>query len=367
MSSTPWGGSEELWTRSAVSLKQIGLKVSASIVQWRTEHHKIRDLRNCGIAVKAWPKSKSLIDQIITKSPIANLLNIDSKSFYLRRLNPDLVVISQGYILDGVEWAMMCINLNIPFCIIVHANSEQWWPEDIQLGFIRKCYISSARIFCVSKANQELLEWQCGIHLPHSEVIINPWNFDTNTPIQWPKSDGLWRFACVARLDQRAKGQDLIIRLLAMEKWRLRPIHVNCFGQGPLSQSLVNLAKMKDVTRISFSGYVDSIANIWKDHEVLLLPSRFEGLPIAIIEAMMAARVVVTTNVGGNAEHIIDNINGFIANAPTLDSLDEAVERAWQVRSSWEDIGINARQHIISTINCDPVLTFCEKLINILN
>jgi glycosyltransferase involved in cell wall biosynthesis len=365
MSSTPWGGSEELWTRAAVSLKKRGHNVSASIIKWKTEHQKIKDLKNHRIPVTSWAKSKSVIDQIITKLSISNFLNIDIRSLYLRRIKPDLVVISQGYILDGLEWATICKTLNIPYCIIVHANSEQWWPEDIQLDLIRKCYISSAKIFCVSKTNQELLEWQCGAHLPQSEVIRNPWSSDINEAIQWPKSNGLCRFACVARLDQRAKGQDLIIRLLAMEKWKRRPVHVNFFGQGPLSQSLVNLAAMQNVTRISFFGYVQSIANIWKDNEALLLPSRFEGLPIAIVEAMMAGRVVITTNIGGNAEYIIDNVNGFIANAPTLDSLDESLERAWQLRSSWENIGINAREHIVATITSDPVFTFCENLINL--
>jgi glycosyltransferase involved in cell wall biosynthesis len=90
-------------------------------------------------------------------------------------------------------------------------------------------------------------------------------------------------------------------------------------------------------------------------------------MPIAIIEAMMAGRVVITTDIGGNAEHIIDNENGFIANAPNLNSLDEALERAWAMHKSWEQIGSKARDHIISKINFDPVVKFCDKITNIKN
>ena len=367
MSSTPWGGSEELWSRAAMLLRSQGHTVNASIVKWKDEHDKVKELRDHGISLKFWSTKKSLANQIFAKFSIFKNINFNLKSIYLRNIRPDLVVISQGYTLDGLEWAIICKRLNIKYCIIVHANSEQWWPEDKQLNLIRECYSSSSRVFCVSESNRKLLEWQCGMLLQQSEVISNPWHSDTSKGITWPKPNEICRIACVGRLDQRAKGQDIIIRLLAMQKWRQRLVHVNFFGKGPLLESLVNLATMNSVDRISFFGHVQSIAEIWQDNEALLLPSRYEGMPIAIIEAMMAGRVVITTDIGGNAEHIIDNENGFIANAPNLNSLDEALERAWAMHKSWEQIGSKARDHIISKINFDPVVKFCDKITNIKN
>ena len=57
-----------------------------------------------------------------------------------------------------------------------------------------------------------------------------------------------------------------------------------------------------------------------------MLPSRFEGLPLALVEAMLCPRPAVVTNVAGNTEVIEDGETGFVAAAPTAGHLDEAME-----------------------------------------
>ena len=56
---------------------------------------------------------------------------------------------------------------------------------------------------------------------------------------------------------------------------------------------------------------------IWAEHHALVLPSRFEGMPLVVVEAMLCGRPCIVTDVGGNAELIRDGINGFLAKAPT--------------------------------------------------
>jgi Glycosyl transferases group 1 len=57
------------------------------------------------------------------------------------------------------------------------------------------------------------------------------------------------------------------------------------------------------------------------------MPSRYEGLPIVIVEAMLCERTVVATNVAGHSEVIEDGISGFLAHAPTVASVAKALER----------------------------------------
>ena len=113
MSSTPWGGSEELWSRAAMLLRSQGHTVNASIVKWKDEHDKVKELRDHGISLKFWSTKKSLANQIFAKFSIFKNINFNLKSIYLRNIRPDLVVISQGYTLDGLEWAIICKRLNI--------------------------------------------------------------------------------------------------------------------------------------------------------------------------------------------------------------------------------------------------------------
>ncbi|WP_423787774.1 glycosyltransferase, partial [Klebsiella pneumoniae] len=84
--------------------------------------------------------------------------------------------------------------------------------------------------------------------------------------------------------------------------------------------------------RVKFAGFVTSVENIWAANHALILPSRYEGMPLAMVEAMLCARPVVATDVAGHAEIIDDAINGFLADAPTVGSLGKALDRLWARR-----------------------------------
>jgi glycosyltransferase involved in cell wall biosynthesis len=123
------------------------------------------------------------------------------------------------------------------------------------------------------------------------------------------------------------KGQDLLLRVLARERSRTRPVSVTFYGSGHQREGLEGMAQQLGLTNVTFAGFVRDIAAIWTDHHALVLPSRCEGLPLVLVEAMLSGRVAIVTDVGGSSEVIEDNRTGFLAAAATEDSLDEAMER----------------------------------------
>lgn len=281
----------------------------------------------------------------------------------LRRGRPDLVIVSQGGNADGHFLAKRTRRLGLPYVLVIQKASDLYWPYDDSLEELRSIYRDARACYFVSRHNLRLTEEQLGTALPRGEVVRNPFLVPWDRRDPWPdESDGL-RLACVGRLYPREKGQDLILRVLAREKWRRRPLSVAFYGSGVHAEGLRGMAKFLRLESVSFAGFSRDAASIWRDHHGLLLASRAEGLPLVLVEAMLSGRVPIVTDVAGAAEMVADRVNGFLAAAPTEDSLDEALERAWRRRSEWRAIGEKAADDIRGLVPSDPPRAFAEILL----
>jgi glycosyltransferase involved in cell wall biosynthesis len=247
---------------------------------------------------------------------------------------------------------------------VAQSNFEQRWPDDRRAATISRAYLGVRKAYFVSKANLGLFERQLGIRLPQGAVVQNPFNVRWDARPAWPADSGAIRLACVGRLEPGAKGQDLLFQVLAKPQWRKRPVTVSLFGTGPWEMGLKRLAVMEGISdRIHFAGHVQDIEEVWRTHHALILPSRYEGLPLSVVEAMLCGRPAIVTDVAGNREILEDNVTGFVAEAPTVAHLEEAMERAWHRRFEWQAIGMAAAAEIRNQISQDPALVFANDLL----
>jgi glycosyltransferase involved in cell wall biosynthesis len=358
MHSAIWGGSEELWSQAARLLKREGHNVWASVVFWMRQSDRLKALSQEGIQVEGHSQGEA-----------GRVRRWREKFRYggpkayrdLKQFDPDLVVISQGSNSGGFDWARVCREAKIPYAIIVQCNQEQWWFGN-QLSEANASYTAAGGVFCVSRNNLDLLRSQLGASLPNGEVVWNPYNVSADRIAAWPDESGGWRLACVARIDLAAKGQDLLLKTLARQEWRDRPIELNLFGTGPDEAVLRQMAEALHLNNVHFRGHVSDIEAIWEQNHLLVLPSRFEGLPLALVEAMWCGRPQVVTDVGGNAEICVDGETGFVAESPTLSAFSNTLERAWKRRNEWQKQGEAARTRAESLIPKDPAALFCQRL-----
>src|SRR5208282_3266884 len=109
--------------------------------------------------------------------------------------------------------------------------------------------------------------------LSNAEVVRNPFNVSPDKPVPWPEETGIWRLACVARLDPFPKGQDLLFQALSQARWRERAVEVSLYGEGPCAQGLRRLADLLQLKTVHFRGHVKDIASIWGSNHILVLPS----------------------------------------------------------------------------------------------
>lgn len=366
-----WGGSEELWSATAAVLASDGHRVTVFKSGVDDSQPRIRRLRSLSCRIRDLARFPLMPRRLFTL--VRSLSSGAAYGHEIVRLSiglalsrrPDLVVVSQGGNHDGYFLAEVCRRLRLPYAIVSHKASELYWPADWQLKTIAAVYRSARACFFVSEHSRRLTEEQIGFAPPRAAVVRNPFLVPWEPRTDWPDDRRGWRLACVGRLHPKEKGQDLLLRVLARPRWRDRPLSVTFYGDGLQRASLERMARNLGLGNVAFAGFVDDVPAIWNDHHGLILPSRCEGMPIALVEAMLSGRVPIVTDVGGNAEVVDDGATGYVAAAPTEDALDEAMERAWNERHRWHEIGAAAAARIRTLVPPEPERCFAKDLVEL--
>ncbi len=103
---------------------------------------------------------------------------------------------------------------------------------------------------------------------------------------------------------------------------RFRNAEFIYIGDGPMRRSVEKL--VQENRRIKILGWRNDIANLLPDMDIFFLPSRWEGLPLSVLEAMASALPVVASAVDGTTEVVLDSITGYLL---TPDDLNGYIER----------------------------------------
>lgn len=127
-------------------------------------------------------------------------------------------------------------------------------------------------------------------------------------------------------------------------------------GDGPERENILRLITrlgLKD--RVSLPGFVayESLPSLFREADVYLQPSRSEPWGLAVNEALAAGMpAIVSRQCGCHTDLIREGVNGFTFDAESPDQLAAALEKMWERRSSWSDMG-NASLEIIKPWSLD--------------
>ncbi len=139
--------------------------------------------------------------------------------------------------------------------------------------------------------------------------------------------DDAFLFACVAKFHEQ-KGHRILIDALASMPETGPPVHVALLGTGPLRAEIEERARARGVEqRLHLLGTRADIPNVLRCADASVLPSLWEGLPMALLEAMASRLPVVATSVSGTRQVLTDGTHGLLVEPGDASALGSAMAR----------------------------------------
>lgn len=131
------------------------------------------------------------------------------------------------------------------------------------------------------------------------------------------------RIGFAGRLE-RIKAPELFVELAA----RIPEATFVVAGSGSLADDLATQAETLGVAaRVEFLGFVNEVEPVLASFDVMVVPSRSESAPMAILEAQALGVPVVATDVGGIPELVLDGKTGLLVPSEDIDALEAAVRQ----------------------------------------
>ena len=130
---------------------------------------------------------------------------------------------------------------------------------------------------------------------------------------------------CVARLRYQ-KGVDVLLHAWSLVQAQVPGAQLRIVGDGPLQAQLMRIAHALALTSsVQFVGLQQDIISQLHEAGIAVLPSRWEGMPNALLEAMACGLPCVATQVSGNKDLIQQHINGLLVKPEDAQELARAL------------------------------------------
>jgi glycosyltransferase involved in cell wall biosynthesis len=188
-----------------------------------------------------------------------------------------------------------------------------------------------------------------------SEVIYNGINTADFASSEAPHRNGR-AVLFVGRLHPQ-KGVDMLIT--SWEQIHDESAHLVITGDGPDSEMLHQLAVDKCLKRITWAGPLpySEVIPLMNRSSIFAVPSRDEGFPMSVLEAMAAGCAIVATCVGGIPEQIDDGVHGLLTRSDEPIEFADALRRLLCDSNLARSLGENARRRAIQEFDWSHITT----------
>ncbi|MFF4251650.1 glycosyltransferase family 4 protein [Streptomyces sp. NPDC001663] len=326
------GGVARVVTDLVAAQLAAGLRVSVACPEGGTLTNA---LRAPGCTVLRWDA---------TRAPGSRLpVEVRQLARILRDVGPHLV---HAHSAKAGLAARLAVRGRLPTVFQPHAwsfEAADGVVARLALGWERFGARWATRVVCVSEAERRTGE-RCGISAPWHVVPNGVDTFRFRPEGDDAASGAGPLVVCVGRLC-RQKGQDVLLRAWPEVVREVASARLVLVGDGPDAEQLRGCAPES----VSFAGAAADAAPWYRAADVVVLPSRWEGMALAPLEAMACARPVVVTDVDGARESLPPEQLPYCLVPPedpaALARALTALLRDGQLRAA---LGAQGRRHVLA-------------------
>lgn len=248
----------------------------------------------------------------------------------LREWKPDLIHAHFAVPAGAAALALTKMS-GIPYVLTAHLGdvpgavpekTDAWFQW--VYPFTPPIWRNAARVVAVSEFTRRMA-------LKHYNVPIQviPNGVDSKAlPVSIRKPVGApLRLVFAGRFMEQKNPADLIQALISLQDL---PWHCSMLGDGPLLEPLRETIRQKGlVDRFNLPGWVtpEQVLDEFSRSDLLVLPSRSEGLSVVGVQALAMGLALVLSNAGGNLELVNQGENGFLFPVGAVDVLTESLRK----------------------------------------
>jgi glycosyltransferase involved in cell wall biosynthesis len=268
----------------------------------------------------------------------------------------------------NVHGMVVAAFAGIPMVATVHGRSYFW--EKARRRAAYRLVSRYAQMVAVSEDLKRFLIDQVGIRQNRVQVIYNGVDesagFDRNDVAQYKKDLGVPHDDMVVGVIGNLypiKGHTYLLQAIPQILRTCPQTSFLFIGRGELEVPLKTQVKELGVEeKVRFLGLRQDIPTLLSVMDIFAMPSLSEGLSIALLEAMAAAKPVVATDVGGNPELVASGETGLLVPPSDADALAMKICELLQNRELASSLGANALAKVNRDFTVDAMITKYERL-----
>lgn len=263
----------------------------------------LQECRKLGIETHVIPE---LVHPI---RPIQDLRGVFAVAALIRRCRPDIIhghTAKAGLLARAAGWMTQT-----PSFYTVHSWSfvgTERRTASIAVWLERAARFTGGTVVEVCRSNFRLAR-QRNVVQPERHLTI--WNGMPDTSLRaHPRLSGTVQILMAARFVIQKEHRCLLEALAGIDKqsWQL-----TLAGDGPLKAEMEQLARDLGIEhQVTFLGDTDQVSALLASSDIFVLSTRYESLPLSIIEAMRCGLPVVASNTGGISELIENGVTGYV-------------------------------------------------------
>lgn len=254
---------------------------------------------------------------------------------------------------------LLCRHKGIKMIAHYHNYYDNKWQEDDSLIYEQMLAQQTDHFLACSRSVAEHAASRIGIESSRVEVLLNGIDLGRfkarqsksaiKAEFDIPENNKL--VGVVGRIS-RQKAQDVFLEAAA-KLVETHPDALFLLAGAPDEPEVLQQLKAQAKTlgihhKVLFLGYIEDITKIYSILDILVMPSRWEGFGLALVEAMAMSLPIVTTDVGGILEVVVPNESALIVPPDNAEAVAEAIGRLLEnpaIMTKFSNAGSNrARQ-----------------------